>query len=293
LSTYATSTEVTSGVANMGDTVIIDFVGTLDGVAFEGGTATGCELTLGSGQMIDGFEDQIAGHSVGEVFDIFVTFPENYGSADLAGQDAVFTITITSKIDKVYPEYTDEFVATNTGYATIAAYEEYLMNALQEDATQSDEDSNKSKVMTAAVDAATINEYPEQDMKEMIDDTINQVESEAISNGYELIDYLTAYYGYESVEDFKADVEALVESYMKEKIVVCAIAKAEKISVSKDEIEDYKKNMMESLAITDEEVFAGYYSDEDVAYYALAEKVVEHLLEVAKQVPATATDAAQ
>lgn len=80
--------------AKMGDTVIIDYVGKMDGKAFDGGTAENQTLTLGSGTYIDGFEDQIVGHRVGETFDINVTFPDDYAASDLAGKDAVFTITL-------------------------------------------------------------------------------------------------------------------------------------------------------------------------------------------------------
>lgn len=98
-SSDVSSESVVSGssrTAKMGDTVVIDYVGKIDGVAFDGGTAENQTLVLGSGTYIDGFEDQIAGHHVGETFDINVTFPDDYGAADLAGKDAVFTITLDS-----------------------------------------------------------------------------------------------------------------------------------------------------------------------------------------------------
>lgn len=97
VSTASTSESVVSEsaqTAEMGDTVVIDYVGKIDGEAFDGGTAENQTLTLGSGTYIDGFEDQIVGHQVGETFDINVTFPDDYGASDLAGKDAVFTITL-------------------------------------------------------------------------------------------------------------------------------------------------------------------------------------------------------
>lgn len=280
LEAYATSSEVTSGVAEDGDTVNIDFVGKIDGVEFEGGSTEGAgyELTLGSGYMIDGFEEQIMGHSVGETFDIDVTFPDEY-TEDLAGKDAVFTITINSKIEKTYPEYNDAFVAANTDYETVAAYEEYLMTAMTENAEASDLNYNKSAIMTAVVDASTINEYPQQDMQELIDSTITQIEAEATSYGYELDDYVIGFYGMSSVEEMETYIGELVKSYMTEKIVVCAVAKAENITVTDEEIAAYKQEMMDTLGVTDEATFSASYTDEDVAYYTLAEKVVEFLLE--------------
>lgn len=301
LEAYATSTEVTTGTVGDGDTVNIDFLGKVDGVAFEGGSTDGAgyELTLGSGMMIDGFEEQIMGHSVGETFDIYVTFPEEY-TEELAGKDAVFTITINSKIDKVYPEYTDAFVAANTEYETIAAYEEYLMTAMTENAKASDDDYNKTAVMTAVIDATTINEYPQQDMQKMIDDTMDQIESQAVSYGYELNDYIVGYYGMSSVDEFEKYVSEVVKSYMSEKIVVCSIAKAENMTVTDEEIAAYKTQMMETLGITDEKAFDESYTAQDVAYYTLADKVVNFLLEngtpvdsTTEATPETATDAAE
>ncbi len=294
LSAYATSTSVTTGVANEGDTVNIDFLGKVDGVAFDGGSTdgAGCDLTLGSGRMIDGFEEQIIGHSVGETFDINVTFPENYGEPSLAGQDAVFTITINEKIVMEYPEYTDAFVAANTDYDTIAAYEEYLMTAMTEDAKENDLKYNKTAVVTAVVNGSTINELPQQDLQKLIDDTVSQVESQADSYGYELSDYVIGYYGMSSVDEFKSYVSDLAKSFITEKVVICAVAKAENITVSEKEIAEFKTYMMEETGVSDEKVFDETYTTEDVAYYALSEKVIDFLLENGTPVEAS-TEAAQ
>ncbi len=114
LSSYATDQEVTGRAAQEGDTVNIDYAGTMDGVAFDGGTATGYSLVLGSGTFIDGFEDQIVGHMPGDTFDVEVTFPESYpNNPDLAGKPAVFATTLNSISETVTPELTDDWVATN------------------------------------------------------------------------------------------------------------------------------------------------------------------------------------
>lgn len=293
LESFATSTEVTSGTVAEGDTVNIDYAGRMEGELFDGGSAQGTELTLGSGMFIPGFEEQIMGHEIGETFDINVEFPEDY-TAELAGKVAVFTITINSKVEKTYPEYNDDFVAANTDYKTVAEYEEYLLTAMTESAAESDANYNKSAVMTAAINAAVVNEYPQKESEELIDETVAQVEAMAESSGYDLQTYVTVVYGMSSVDAFRDYVGEIVKSYMTEKIVVCAIAKAEGITVTDEEIAAYKAQMMEDLAITDEEVFYESYTDEDVAYYALAENVVEFLLDNAVSVESTATtEAAQ
>lgn len=114
LSSYATDQEVTGRAAQEGDTVNIDYAGTMDGVAFDGGTATGYSLVLGSGTFIDGFEDQIVSHMPGDTFDVEVTFPESYpNNPDLAGKPAVFATTLNSISETVTPELTDDWVASN------------------------------------------------------------------------------------------------------------------------------------------------------------------------------------
>ncbi len=289
LSQHATSTQVTEGVTKMGDTANIDFVGSVDGVEFQGGSSNGAgyDLVLGSGTMIDGFEEQIIGHEVGETFDIYVTFPEDYGSADLAGQYATFSITINYITQKDYPDYTDEFIAANTTSKTVAEYEENLRTSMEETYASNDESYNKSAVMTAVIEASQITEYPQKELEDLVNKTITQVSDEAASSGYTLETYVTVVYGMASEEAFKDYVQGLAEDYVTEKIVVCSVAKAENISVTEEEIEAYRTRMMESYGITDEDEFAEYYTDEDVAYYALAENVVDFLLENGTPVEAT------
>ena len=115
LSNYATDEKVTDRAAADGDTVNIDYVGSVDGVEFDGGNTqgNGADLTLGSHSYIDDFEDQIVGHTPGETFDVTVTFPENYGNADLSGKEAVFETTLHYIKESVTPELTDDWVKEN------------------------------------------------------------------------------------------------------------------------------------------------------------------------------------
>lgn len=117
LSNFATTNEVKDRAAADGDTVNIDYVGRIDGVAFDGGDTkgSGADLTLGSGTYIDDFEDQIVGHTPGETFDVTVTFPEDYGNEDLNGKEAVFETTLNYIKESVTPELTDDWVKENLG----------------------------------------------------------------------------------------------------------------------------------------------------------------------------------
>ena len=294
LEQYATKTQVKEGTVKEGDNVNIDFVGSLDGEEFEGGNSNGqgYDLTLGSGSMIPGFEDGIIGHKIGETFNIKATFPENYGKDELNGKEADFKITINYKTDTQLPEYNDEFVASYTDAASILEYEDSVRKDLVEQKDESDKSQNESAIMQVLVEKVTYNKYPEQEMQDLIDKSIAQQEQAASSYGYSLGDYVTARYGFQSEDDFRDYVKGLAEDYMKEKIAVCAVAKDAGITVSKEEVDNYKKKIMDYYSYEDESKLNENYSSEDLVYYALAEKVVDFLLENGKPVEATATDAA-
>ena len=124
LSAKGTMTAVTGRAVQNGDTVNIDYVGTKDGVAFNGGTAQGYDLVIGSGTFINGFEDGLIGHEIGEKVALNLTFPENYGSAELAGQDVIFDVTINSISENVVPEL-DDAVAKELD-PEVSTKEEYI-----------------------------------------------------------------------------------------------------------------------------------------------------------------------
>lgn len=293
LEQYATSTQVKEGTVKEGDNVNIDFVGSIDGEEFEGGSSegSGYDLTLGSGSMIPGFEDGILGHKVGETFNIKATFPETYGKEELNGKEADFKITINYITDKQLPEYNDAFVASYTDATTVLEYEDSVRKDLVEQYEKSDKSANESAIMQVLVEKTTYNEYPEQEMQKLIDQSISQQEQAASQYGYSLGDYVTARYGFQSEDDFREYVQGLAEDYMKEKIAVCAVAKDAGITVTKEEVDNYKKTVMDYYGYKDESSLNENYTSEDLVYYALAQKVVDYLLENGKAVQATASDA--
>lgn len=292
LQQYATKTQVKEGTVKEGDNVNIDFVGSIDGEEFDGGNSNGAgyDLTLGSGSMIPGFEDGIMGHKVGETFNIKATFPENYGKENLNGKEADFKVTINYMTDTQLPEYNDAFVASYTDATTVLEYEDSVRKDLVEQYEKSDKSANESAVMQVLVEKTTYNEYPQKEMQDLIDQSIAQQEKAASQYGYSLGDYVTARYGFRSEDDFREYVQGLAEDYMKEKIAVCAVAKDAGITVTKEEVDDYKKTVMDYYGY-DSSTLEENYSSEDLVYYALAQKVVDYLLENGKGVEATATDA--
>ena len=167
LNQYATSQPVTGRAAQNGDVVNIDYSGTVDGVAFNGGTYQGYDLTLGSGSFITGFEDQIVGHNTGDTFDVTVTFPDGYDAStdsdgntvELSGKEAVFRVTVNSISEPVTPELTDEWVDSTFGTSddvhTVEALRTYFSNALYD---QNLEDA----IMDSLLDNAAFKDLPSE-----------------------------------------------------------------------------------------------------------------------------------
>ena len=167
LSQNSTTQAVTDRAAQNGDVVNIDYSGTVDGVAFNGGTYQGYDLTLGSGSFITGFEDQIVGHNTGDTFDVTVTFPDGYDAStdsdgntvELSGKEAVFRVTVNSISEPVTPELTDEWVDSTFGTSddvhTVEALRTYFSDALYD---QNLEDA----IMDSLLDNAAFKDLPSE-----------------------------------------------------------------------------------------------------------------------------------
>ncbi len=281
LSEYKTSETLTTQKVENGDTVNIDYVGSIDGVPFEGGNTNGqgADLTLGSGSYIPGFEDSIVGHKVGESFDINVTFPEDYGSTDLAGKDAVFAITINSATRESLPELTDDFIAEHTDSKTLAEYKEATKKEIIDRQKEYNESSAKRQVVQKLVEETEIGKYPEEETKRLIDQNIKQIEDAAAQYNVDFATYVTTYYGYSSEDAFKEYLSGMVSDFIKEKSIICAVAKAEGIKATQDDVDAYVEKLMSDAGFTDKDEIKKYYTDEDLLYYALAEKVAQFLVD--------------
>ncbi len=274
--------------AEDGDTVNIDFVGTVDGEEYDGMSTDGegYDLVLGSGSLIDDFEDQIVGHLPGETFDVEVTFPDDYGVDELNGQDAVFETTLNYIKITVEAEYSDELVAANTDYSTMEEYEAAIRETLEESAESTALTSAQNVVMTSAINNATIENIPEDEVNELADTIVSELQEQAESYGIEYATLIYYYYGYEDEDEFYDYVVLVCEETVKEKMVVCAIAKAEGITIDADEEDAYVEEVAESYGVTADEV-EETYSSEEIMYYTLAEKVMNFLMDNAVQVEST------
>ena len=175
LQTKSTQNDITDRPAQEGDVVTIDYEGKKDGVAFDGGTAQDQQLELGSGSFIDGFEDGIVGHNIGETFDLNLTFPEDYKSEDLAGQAVVFTVTLDKISEVIVPELTDELVAELSESAkTIEDYKKEVKEDLETSNKQAAESEQQQNVWDALMEQCTVEKYPKDKKQETIDNITTQ-----------------------------------------------------------------------------------------------------------------------
>ena len=241
-----TENQIYEGTATEGDTVNIDFTGYVDGTAFEGGSTDGAgyNLVLGSGSFIDDFEQQIEGHSPGDAFDVTVTFPEDYGSEDLAGKDAVFETTLNYIVETIVPEYTDALVASVTDYATIEEYEAAKKAEREASNAENDLATDKSNLVQKVLDSSNVSEYPEGEIENRVN-TMMVVWQE-------------------------------LESYIKEKMIFLTIANQEGITASQEEADAKVNELLQQTGLTDKETLSQMYgyTDDDYMYEVIYEKVV-------------------
>lgn len=292
----ATFDKDTTSAAKSGDTVNIDFVGTVDGVEFEGGNTNGSgyDLVLGSGSFIDDFEDQIVGHKAGDTFVVKATFPENYGKDELNGKEAEFKTTLNYiKINKP-ATYNDKLVADNTSYKTTAEYEKSVREQLEKDKAASALASAQNEVMVKVINNSKINNVSSADIQANADKIISSLKTQAENYGVDYATYIYYYYGYDDEDSFANYVQQVCEESQKEKMIVCAVAKTENISVTDTDADEYIKNYAANNNV-DEDSIRSNLTDVELKYNALAEKVMNFLMENAKATKSTeaSTEAAE
>ena len=172
-----------------GDTAVIDFEGFCDGKAFEGGKAEGFELSLGSGQFIPGFEDQVVGHEVGDEFEISVKFPEDYQAEELKGKDATFKIKLHQIKRKELPTLDDEFAKDVSEFDTLDEYKNSLREKLQSDREKQEETNVENQIFDALIEKVQ-GEIPEEMYEQEVEESINNFAYRLQSQGLNLETYL-------------------------------------------------------------------------------------------------------
>ncbi len=229
---HAKSREVTDRPAQNGDTVKIDFVGKVDGKAFEGGTAAGYDLTLGSGSFIPGFEEGVVGMTIGEVRDINVTFPEDYQSEELKGKAAVFTVTLHAITERVLPEANDEF-AKLCKFETMDRMREYLRGQLENSAANRSRDETENSILTEIAKTATA-ELPDALIEMQQEESLSRFEQNFLRQGVRPEDYY-AYVG-STREEYKKNFEEEARRTVMNQCVLETLLDLLKIEATEEEI---------------------------------------------------------
>ncbi len=246
LAQYATTQEVTGRAAQSGDIVNINYAGTVDGVAFTGGTYQGYDLTLGSGSFIDGFEDQIIGHNVGDTFDVNVTFPDGYDDSTdsegntivLSGKAAVFSVTLNSISESVTPELTDAWVDANFGTSndlhTAEAVRTYFSDALY--------DSNlENAIMDSLLDNSKFSELPTQATNYYICMFLNYYSQLCSYYSTDLNTFAQAQ-GYADADAMLAASDSTITHLAQQDLIYQAIAESQGITPSQENLDAASSN---------------------------------------------------
>ena len=233
-----------------GDTILLNFKGMIDKVPFEGGTAEDYNLQVGSKSFIEGFEEQLLGMGLEEEKTIQVKFPEEYHSPDLAGKDAEFEVKVTEIREKKLPELNDEFADNTSEFSTLTE----LKDDLKKNILEAKEAKVNAELKASAVEKAAANfeiEIPQAMVDTQIDAFIQNMEMNMARQGLSLNQYLE--YTGEKIEDLRAKYQSDAEKAVKNTLVLEAVAKAEGIEISEEDLEKeytrlaemYKKEVSE------------------------------------------------
>jgi trigger factor len=273
---------ITGRTAESGDLVEIDYVGTVDGEEFDSGTigADGDDFLLGSDTMIEGFEEAIIGMSIGEEKIAEITFPEDYYSEDLSGKLAQFDITLNAIKKAVYPEeLTEEMImAVNPDCTTEEELRAAFRLELEEAVDAAYLEAQKSAIIYNLVESATYaDELPEEMLTEYEDMLVDQTEQWAAAYGVDLETLVSSYF-YQTMDEFYADTEEQAILYAKQELLMDALAEAEGIEVSSEDITAYAEEIYLDYGYESAEVFIEAYGEDAFISAIEADRVFDILL---------------
>ena len=277
----ATEIQVEDRAVAEGDTVNLDYAGTVDGVAFAGGTAQDQTLKIGSGSFIPGFEEQMIGMNIGEEKDLQVTFPEQYHAEELAGKAAVFHVKVNSITETQLPALDDDFAKDISEFDTLDEYKADIRAKLEAQAAERDNNNFTNAVIEKVLENATV-EIPEAMIERQIDSMMRDFEYRLMGNGLKLDDFLK--YTGSDMKAFRENYRGQAEKSVKAHLVLEAIEKAEAIDATQEQIDKQLEAFAAQTGKTVEE-FKASLSDSDIEYFkadAIRDNCVKFLADNAK-----------
>ena len=252
--------EVKDGTVENGDTVTINFTGTIDDKEFDGGSAEDYELVVGDGEMIDGFEDGIVGMKSGETKELDLTFPDDYYEESVAGKAVVFKVTLQKFTRPA--ELTDEWVAENTEYKTVDEYRAAVKTQLEDTAVQTADYELYSDAWNEVQAASEIKDYPKEDVDAAKKSYQELNEKYVKDAGMEMADFLESQ-GM-SEEDYESECQQYAESKVEQNLIVQGIMDAEGLSIDDEETQKLKDDLIKEYGFASIDEMIETYGEQEV-----------------------------
>lgn len=243
--------QIKEGTVEKDSVVNIDYVGSIDGVGFEGGAAQGVDLDIANSGYIEGFAEGIIGHKVGETFDLHVTFPENYGKEELNGKPAVFKTTINYLVKTKKAEYNDEWVKNNSDYNNTADYEKSVKEQLSADKLATADTTEKSEVFNKILEGSEVTEYPEKELAARTEQIKNVYAEYAKNSGMQLDEFLSSQMGMDT-DQFNTMTEETAKNTVKQELVLYSISRSESIDTNQKGYEEFLTEMLKNSGLTED-----------------------------------------
>jgi len=248
--------DVKTGVVKDGDSINIDYVGSIDGTKFSGGEEKGRTLVIGSNSFIKGFESGLIGAAVGSTRNIKVKFPDNYGKKELAGKNAVFAVKINSKKEYTVPKLTEEFVKNNSKQKTIADYKKAIKKRLEKEKKATAEETQRQQAWSKVVSGTSVKldknnkeKYPEKQLEKFVNETMKTYEDKANKENLSFKDFVKKNFGMDE-KKFKEELTAYAKTQVKLDMIMYSIAEKEGIKVSSSEYDKFIDDTLEKYGYT-------------------------------------------
>lgn len=268
--------EPVSDGAETGDLVTVNYVGTIDGQTFDGGTANNYDFVIGDGQMFTEFEDGVIGMKKGDTKEIQIAFSSDYGDSTLAGNTAVYKVTVQNV--RRASDLTDEWVAKNTDYTTVDEYREGVRSDLEKEAKDSAQEVLKSTAWSTVLENSEVKEYPQEDLDTAVSEFKKSMELYAKQADMTLEEFIDSQ-GI-SQDDFDEQCQQYAEGKVKQNLIVQGIMDAEGLSLDDKESLQLQDELVEQMGVSDlaelVDTYGQNYVDESVGLLRVEAFIVEN-----------------
>lgn len=294
LQSKATTKQVKSGVVKKGDTVIISYVGKIDGKKFDKGSAEGQSLVIGSNQYIKGFEEGLIGTKVGDKKTLNLKFPKKYSDSKVAGKKVVFNVTVDALQKTVVPKLNNDFVKKNSKEKSVADYKKSVRKTIEKQLKENGISGQKATLWSKVVSNSSLKKkgddaYPEKELSRVADTLTEQYKNLAKQNKLEFKDFLKQQMGIDE-KTFEKQVKVYAKTIVKEDLIAYAIAEKENIKVTDKDYDDFVKKNLKKYGFTEktykeatgktyEEAYGG---KENIMTQVYKDKVIDLIFKEAK-----------